>query len=72
MIDEAPDSVLISSFDPVRREIARIALEALVKDGRIHPASIEEEVQKSEQEMLSGMMEIGKAPYASYGFPICL
>ena len=61
MIDEAPDSVLISSFDPVRREIARIALEALVKDGRIHPASIEEEVQKSEQEMLSGMMEIGES-----------
>ena len=60
MMDEAPDSVLVSSFDPVRREIARIALEALVRDGRIHPASIEEEVQKSEQEMLSGIMEIGE------------
>ena len=38
MMDESPDSVLVSSFDPVRREIARISLEALVRDGRIHPA----------------------------------
>lgn len=51
MIDETPDSVLISSFDSMRREIARIALEALLKDGRIHPASIENEVHKAEEQI---------------------
>jgi len=49
MIDETPDQVMISSFDPVRREIARIALQELVKDGRIHPVSIEEAVRKAEE-----------------------
>lgn len=47
LIDESPQMVLISSFDPVRREIARVALEALVKDGRIHPATIEEFVARA-------------------------
>lgn len=47
LIDETPGTVLVSSFDPVRREIARIALESLIQDGRIHPASIEETVKKS-------------------------
>ena len=61
MIDEAPDSVLISSFDPVRREIARIALEALVSDGRIQPSSIEEEVNKSETAIIAGMLEAGES-----------
>ena len=50
LIDESPQMVLISSFDPVRREIARAALENLVKDGRIHPASIEEFVKRSQDE----------------------
>jgi len=61
MIDETPDSVLISCFDPVRREVARIALEALVRDGRIHPSSIEEEVQKAEQEMSAGVIDLGES-----------
>ena len=60
MIDETPDSVLISCFDPVRREIARIALEALVRDGRIHPASIEEEVCNAEQAMDANVLELGE------------
>jgi len=60
MIDETPDSVLISCFDPVRREIARITLEALLRDGRIHPASIEEQVQKAEEAMRSNVIELGE------------
>jgi ribonuclease Y len=51
LIDESPGMVLLSSFDPVRREVARVALEALVKDGRIHPASIEEFVKRAQEEM---------------------
>jgi ribonuclease Y len=51
LIDESPQLVLLSSFDPVRREIARSALDALVKDGRIHPASIEEFVQRAREEI---------------------
>ena len=51
LIDESPQLVLLSSFDPVRREIARNALEGLVKDGRIHPASIEEFVKRAQDEI---------------------
>jgi ribonuclease Y len=51
LIDESPQLVLLSSFDPVRREIARNALETLVKDGRIHPASIEESVKRAQDEI---------------------
>ncbi|WP_169305331.1 ribonuclease Y [Coraliomargarita akajimensis] len=61
MIDETPDSVLISCFDPVRREIARLALEALLRDGRIHPASIEEEVIKAEEDMAANVIELGES-----------
>ncbi len=51
LIDESPQMVLISSFDPVRREIARTALDALVKDGRIHPATIEEFVKRAQEDI---------------------
>ena len=61
MIDETPDSVLISCFDPVRREIARIALEALLRDGRIHPSSIEDEVVKAEEEMHATVIDLGES-----------
>ena len=60
MMDESPDSVLVSSFDPVRREIARISLEALVRDGRIHPANIEETVKSSEDAIYSSMLEVAE------------
>ncbi len=60
MIDETPDSVLISCFDPVRREIARIALETLLRDGRIHPASIEDAVLKAEEDMHANVTELGE------------
>ncbi|OUW18090.1 MAG: ribonuclease Y [Opitutales bacterium TMED158] len=56
LIDESPQMVLISSFDPVRREIAKSALEALVKDGRIHPATIEEFVSSARQDV-DGIIE---------------
>lgn len=60
MIDETPDSVLISCFDPVRREIARLAMEALLRDGRIHPSSIEDEVLRAEEEMHANVIELGE------------
>ena len=60
MIDETPDSVLISCFNPVRREIARIALDALLRDGRIHPSSIEDEVVKAEEEMHANIIDLGE------------
>ena len=60
LIDESPQMVLISSFDPVRREIARLALDTLVKDGRIHPASIEEAVNRARQELDLHVAQIGE------------
>jgi len=60
IIDETPDAVMISGFDPVRREIARIALSKLVQDGRIHPARIEEVVAKATAEVDEGMQKDGE------------
>ena len=60
LIDETPQMVLISSFDPVRREIARLALESLVKDGRIHPASIEEFVNRAREEVDLNVQQSGE------------
>jgi ribonuclease Y len=60
LIDESPQMVLISSFDPVRREIARQALEGLIKDGRIHPANIEEFVTRAKEEIRLNVMQAGE------------
>jgi ribonucrease Y len=61
IIDETPDSIVLSSFDPVRREVAKIALEKLIDDGRIHPAKIEEVVVWAEKEIDSRIREAGDA-----------
>lgn len=61
VIDDTPEAVSLSSFDPIRREVARLSLEKLVQDGRIHPARIEELVEKTKQEFDKKLMEEGKA-----------
>jgi ribonucrease Y len=61
IIDETPDSIVLSSFDPVRREVAKIALEKLIEDGRIHPAKIEEVVVWAEKEIDNRIREAGDA-----------
>ena len=60
IIDETPDLVILSSFDPIRREIAKLALERLIKDGRIHPAAIEEKVHEAKLEIEKIVAEAGK------------
>ncbi len=60
IIDETPETVIISSFDPVRREIARKSLERLMEDGRVHPARIEEVVEKVKSELFTSMREEGE------------
>ena len=60
VVDDTPEAIIISSFDPVRREIARIALSKLVADGRIHPARIEKEVEKAQQEVEMVIREAGE------------
>ena len=60
IIDDSPDAILLSSFDPVRREIARLSLQKLVSDGRIHPARIEEIVAKTKKQIEQEIAELGK------------
>ncbi len=67
IIDDTPEAVILSSFDPVRREVARIALEKLILDGRIHPARIEEMVEKAQKEVETMMREEGEAAALEVG-----
>ncbi|MEA3292952.1 MAG: ribonuclease Y [Patescibacteria group bacterium] len=68
IVDETPETVIISSFDPIRREIAKISLEKLIKDGRIQPARIEEVVQKSKEEVISQTKKAGEQAVYDTGF----
>ncbi|HEY5220602.1 MAG TPA: ribonuclease Y [Candidatus Paceibacterota bacterium] len=67
IIDEAPDGIIISSFDPFRREVARLALERLVKDGRIQPAKIEESVEMAKADLAKRTQEIGESAAQDLG-----
>jgi ribonuclease Y len=69
VVDDTPEAVLLSSFDPVRREIARVALTKLILDGRIHPARIEKIVSKAKEEVEQEIREAGEQAAADAGVP---
>jgi len=67
IVDDTPEAILLSSFDPLRREIARLSLQRLVSDGRIHPARIEEVVEKTRKQIEEQVMEIGERTVIELG-----
>ncbi len=69
IVDDTPETIVVSSFDPIRREVARQAILKLLADGRIHPARIEEVVEKTKIDMDQHLKELGEAAAISLGFP---
>lgn len=69
IVDDTPSAILVSSFDPVRREVARLAIEKLVEDGRIHPARIEETVEKIREELETHLEGVGQEAVFGLGLP---
>ncbi|HJW32562.1 MAG TPA: ribonuclease Y [Holophagaceae bacterium] len=69
IVDETPEAIVVSSFDPIRREVARQAIGKLIADGRIHPARIEEVVEKVKVDMDQHLKELGEAAAIELGFP---
>jgi ribonuclease Y len=67
IVDDTPETIVISGFDPVRREVARLALQRLVTDGRIHPARIEEAVEKTRKQLEDHIVEIGERTVVELG-----
>ncbi|MDB5222675.1 MAG: rny [Chitinophagaceae bacterium] len=67
IVDDTPEAIILSSFDPLRREIARLSLQRLVTDGRIHPARIEEVVEKTRKQLEDQIMEIGERTVIELG-----
>ncbi len=67
IVDDTPEAIILSSFDPLRREIARLSLQRLVADGRIHPARIEEVVEKTKKQIEDQVMEIGERTVIEMG-----
>jgi len=72
IVDDTPEAIILSCFDPLRREIARLSLQRLVSDGRIHPARIEEVVEKTRRQLEEQIMEIGERTVMNLVFTVCI